>query len=244
MIRCDSQVDVILATISTRAIYLANIGKDFGYAMGAIRAVAAKFRSRDYSTAEAAAITGVPLATVNHYIGRELADLGIAVWGDGKRTISYDGLVALRMAWDYPKSMAPSSRVEVIKKALRAPRKRHIVMEKGKVVVRVDNSRHAVADGFHRLRQAEALVLIDPKTLGGDPCVKGTRIPVHTIADLVSTAAPGSAKLAYPKLSNAQIELASLYAKAHPRRGRPKRASDVLARRKPKSSKTVSVTID
>jgi uncharacterized protein (DUF433 family) len=239
-----SQVNVILAIISTHAIYLANVGKNFGYTMRPLRAVAAKFRSRDYSTAEAAAITGVPLATANHYIGRELADLGIAVWGDGKRTISYDGLVALRMAWDYPRSMAPSSRVELIKKALRAPRKKHIVMEKGKVIVRVDNSRHVVADGLRRLRQAEALVSVDPKTLGGDPCVKGTRIPVHTIADLEHAAAPGSAKLAYPKLSNAQIKLASLYARAHPRRGRPKRARDVLARRRPKSSKTISVTID
>jgi uncharacterized protein (DUF433 family) len=212
--------------------------------MSALRTLAAKGRPRDYSTAEAAAVTGVPLATVNHYISRELSDLGIGVWGDGKRTISYDGLVALRMAWDYPKSMAPGSRMEVIEKALRAPRKRHLVLEGGNVVVRVGASRRAVADGLRKLRQAEGMVAIDAKTLGGEPCIRGTRIPVHTIADLVSAAEPGSARIAYSKLTNAQIELACLYAKAHPRRGRPRRAGDVLASRRPKSSKTISVTID
>ena len=212
--------------------------------MGALRKLTAKFRSRDYSTAEAAAITGVPLATVNHYMSRELADLGIAVWGDGKRTISYDGLVALRMAWDYPKSMAPGSRVELIKKALRAPRKKHVVMEKGKVIVRIDTSRRTVAEGFRKLRQAETVVSIDARTLRGEPCIKGTRIPVHGIADLVSAGGEGAAKAIYSRLTQTQIDLACLYAKAHPRRGRPKRAGDVLAKRKPKSSRTVSVTID
>lgn len=200
--------------------------------------------SRDYSTAEAAAITGVPLATVNHYISRELADLGIAVWGDGKRTISHDGLVALRMAWDYPKSLAAGSRVEVIRQALEAPRKMHLVLEQGDVVVRVGAARRAVADGLRKLRQAETIVSIDPGTLRGDPCIRGTRIPVHTIAAIASAAGVGSVRDTYSRLTSAQIELACLYARAHPRRGRPKRAGDVLARRKPKSSRTISVTID
>jgi len=212
--------------------------------MSPVRTLAAKFRSREYSTAEAAAITGVPLATVNHFISRELGDLGIAVWGDGKRTISYDGLVALRMAFDYPKSMAPGSRVEVIEKALRSPRKKHLALEGGKVIVRVDASRRAVAEGFRKLHQAEAMVAIDAKTLRGEPCIGGTRIPVRSVAELVSAANVGGARTTYSKLTKTQIELACLYAKAHPRRGRPRRAGDVLAKREPKSSRTISVTID
>jgi uncharacterized protein (DUF433 family) len=212
--------------------------------MHPLRTLAAKFRSRAYSTAEAAAITGVPLATVNHYISREIADLGIAVWGDGKRTISYDGLVALRMAWDYPKSMAPNSRVEVIRKALKSPRKKHLPLEGGKVIVRVDTSRSVVADGFRKLHQAEAMVAVDPQTLRGEPCIKGTRMPVYSVAELASTVKTAGAKIIYSKLTKDQIDLACLYAKAHPRRGRPKRASDILAKRKPKSTRTVSVTID
>jgi uncharacterized protein (DUF433 family) len=199
---------------------------------------------RDYSTAEAAAITGVPLRIVNHYISRELAELGIAVWGDGKRTISHDGLVALRMAWDYPKSLAAGSRVDAIRQALEAPRKTHLVLERGEVVVRVGAARRAVADGLRKLHQAETSVSIDPGTLSGDPCIRGTRIPVHTIAAIASAAGMGGVRNAYSRLTSAQVELACLYAKAHPRRGRPKLAGDVLAKRKPKSSKTISVTID
>lgn len=209
-----------------------------------LRTLAAKFRAREYSTTEAAVITGVPVATVNHYISRELAQLGIAVWGDGKRTISYEGLMALRMAWDYPKSLAPSSRVEVIEKALKSPRKKHLSLDGGKVIVRVDTSKHAVAAGLRSLHEAEALVSADAGTLRGEPCIKGTRIPVYGVAELVAATKPSGAKLAYSKLTKAQIDLACIYAKAHPRRGRPKRAGELLAKRKPKSSKTISVTID
>lgn len=212
--------------------------------MLALRAITAKLRGREYTTAEAAVVTGMSLTAVNHSIARDLRTLGVAVWGDGKRSISYDGLVALRMAKDYPKLLAPSSRAQVIEKALKQPRKKHLTLERGKVIVRIDTARSAVAAGLRRLYEAEAAVEIDSRTLTGEPCFKGTRIPVYVVAGIAKDVGPDEAKRTYQKLTKSQIELAQVYVKAHPRRGRPKRVGDVLTKRKPKRSRTVLVTID
>ena len=60
--------------------------------------------------------------------------------------------------------------------------------------------------------------------LSGTPCIGGTRIPVHDIADMLANGDTAEAvRDAFPRLSEAQIELAVFYARAYPRRGRPRR---------------------
>ena len=54
--------------------------------------------------------------------------------------------------------------------------------------------------------------------------MKGTRIPVHDIADMLANGDSVEAiSKAYPQLSKTQIELAAFYAGAHPRQGRLRR---------------------
>jgi uncharacterized protein (DUF433 family) len=57
------------------------------------------------------------------------------------------------------------------------------------------------------------LILIDPEIMGGAPCIKGTRIPVHVIAARLQ----GGETIAelcqdYPYLVPEQIEAAAAYA--------------------------------
>ena len=213
-------------------------------ALRSIRTLTASLRKQEYTTAEASAITGISVSKINHYISRELSALGVTVWGDGKRRfLGHDGLVALRVADDYPKSLTPSARIEVIRETLAHPRRKDIVLPDN-VSVPVNMSRKRVAEGLARLRQATSTISSDPKTLQGAPCFKNTRIPVHTVAGIAAASGADAAKATYARLTRAQIELACLYAKAYPRRGRPKRAGDILAKRKPKSSKTISVSLD
>lgn len=202
-----------------------------------------KLQVEEYTTNQAAAVTGVPVARINHYISRELSALGVAALGDGRRRLGYEGLVALRVAHDFPASLTPSARIEVIEKMLKSPRKKDIVL-RDNVSVPVGLSRKRVADGLRRLRQATSKVVSDPKTLQGEPCFKGTRIPVRVVAGIAATSGIDSARLAYPKLTKAQIELACLYVRANPPRGRPRRVAEVLARRKPRNSRTITVAID
>ena len=87
-----------------------------------------------------------------------------------------------------------------------------------------------VTDAFIRLlkrwramQRAERAVVEDPEIRSGEPVVRGTRIPVYMIADLVSQGAqPAELLEDYPALSPAKLEAAMTYAETNPRRGRPR----------------------
>ena len=64
----------------------------------------------------------------------------------------------------------------------------------------------------------------DPAVLSGTPCIKGTRIPAHDIAEMLANGdSVGAVHDAFPRITVEQIELAAFYARAYPRRGRPRR---------------------
>ncbi len=72
-----------------------------------------------------------------------------------------------------------------------------------------------------KLEKARQMVISDPEIRGGEPVIRGTRIPVHTIAEIVEKGAQRSALHEDYRLSAEQVELALLYARAYPKRGRP-----------------------
>lgn len=75
-----------------------------------------------------------------------------------------------------------------------------------------------------QLRQVQELVTEDPEILRGTPVFRGTRIPVYDVASLVDAGTLlEKLREIYPKLTPSQIELASMYAKANPQRGCPRR---------------------
>ena len=75
-----------------------------------------------------------------------------------------------------------------------------------------------------RLHEARSLVVEDPEILSGTPVIRGTRIPIYDVAALVEQGTPVAELLEiYPRLDEGTIELASVYAKAVPEKGRPKR---------------------
>jgi uncharacterized protein (DUF433 family) len=78
------------------------------------------------------------------------------------------------------------------------------------------------------LEAAEAVVTKDKATLGGEPVFRGTRIPVYGIAAMLDAGATAEELLSgYPKLTERLLDLARIWATAHPRRGRPKLLSDL-----------------
>ncbi|MGE3067278.1 MAG: DUF433 domain-containing protein [Hyphomicrobiaceae bacterium] len=181
---------------------------------------------------------------MNKFISRDLADLGVAVWGDRKRSLSYNGLIALRMAYEYPRSLSAASRVDIIRKVLKSPRKKYIALDGGKVVVRINTARNAVAQGLRNLHAAESAVDVDATVLGGEPCLKGTRIPVYVVAGIAKASGKSAASRTYSSLTASDIDLACFYANAYPRRGRPRLVGSMLAKGKSIKSKSFAVTID
>lgn len=96
-----------------------------------------------------------------------------------------------------------------------------------------------VHECLEALDRAKAQVATDPEIMGGAPCVAGTRIPVHDVADMVANGDSVEAVVAaYPSLTADQVELACVYATAHPRRGRPP-AKPAWRKAEPTASKTL-----
>jgi uncharacterized protein (DUF433 family) len=66
------------------------------------------------------------------------------------------------------------------------------------------------------------MAVIDPEIQRGDPVYRGTRIPVSLIASMLDQGATvDEIEEGYPALIRGQIELAPMYVRAFPRRGRP-----------------------
>ncbi len=81
-----------------------------------------------------------------------------------------------------------------------------------------------VNKGLFTLARVRDAVVCDQAVLSGTPCIKGTRIPVHDIADMLANGDRTEAIAeSYPRLSKTQIELAAFYARAYPRQGRLRR---------------------
>jgi uncharacterized protein (DUF433 family) len=96
------------------------------------------------------------------------------------------------------------------------------------LIVDVGEARKQVDRGVRELEAAEAAVTRDKATLGGEPVFKGTRIPVYGVAAMLDAGATASDLLSgYPKLTDRMLDLARIWAAAHPRRGRPKSLSDL-----------------
>jgi len=73
-----------------------------------------------------------------------------------------------------------------------------------------------------RLRRARSLVVSDPEIMAGDPVFRGTRVPVHIIAELTTQGSSQAELLeSYPRLTAEMIRLAPVCAAAYPRRKQP-----------------------
>ena len=89
------------------------------------------------------------------------------------------------------------------------------------------------------MARARATITTDDAVLSGVPCVRGTRIPAHDIAEMLANGDEvGTIRHAWPVLTAEQIEAAALYARAYPRRGRPHNAPRWRSRRPVVSDET------
>lgn len=97
----------------------------------------------------------------------------------------------------------------------------------------------SAAERIADLEAAKEMVVVDPEILGGTPVIRGTRIPVYDVAASVAVEVPRARiRSAYPALDDRMIDLASIYAKAVPMRGRPRRVE--LPPKSTASRKTVA----
>ena len=108
---------------------------------------------------------------------------------------------------------------------------------------RIDLSAY-ILDASARTRQVEranSLIHVDPEIMGGIPVFVGTRVPVDTItASLDVGVDMEELRESYPFVTDEHVEAARTYLRIHPRRGRPRRLSEVHPTWKVRKSYVVS----
>ena len=75
--------------------------------------------------------------------------------------------------------------------------------------------------GLNKLSDALHRIVKEPKVRDGLPVVRGTRIGAYEIADALASDGLETTLEDFPALSREDVEAAALYARAHPRTGRP-----------------------
>lgn len=181
--------------------------------------------TRLFTPAEAAAINVVGIKTVHNAIDKQVIKVAKARPAS-RRRLSTAQLVRLKL-W------------EGIGSALDAEKRRRLfdlieqrpdlptVHADDFLIVDVGKARDVVNAGISTLLEAEAAIHSPPSILGGAPVFRGTRIPVRAIAEMVDSGASRDEILdGYPALTRRLLELAVIWSRANPARGRPRKLED------------------
>lgn len=174
---------------------------------------------------EAAYVTGVSRQTINQAIDRrEIRARKLRRMSDPSgRAVGGPELVYLRV-----QGLLSSRARRVVYERLAG-----LSLEAVPAVLEMEGSvkldiREPLAEVRHRLRDLDQLksqVEESPEIRGGEPVFRGTRIPVHMIADFLRRGTPRAEILEdYPALTEESLGIAERYAELYPRRGRPKQA--------------------
>ena len=181
------------------------------------------------TTTEAAVAAGVSVPQINRIIDEKILPEDLYSTSP-TRSFRTDAALLIAFYFETADWLTTNARLETIRNA----RAHCSTWEEWKdctigdlyLTIRFSDLWKAVDERLHRLTEARGMVVEDPEILSGTPVIRGTRIPVHDVAAQVETGLPMEEILErYPRLTEAQVELASIYAKAVPQRGRPRRLS-------------------
>jgi len=181
-------------------------------------------RNNAYTPSQVSAVTGLPLPAIHKAIEYKLIRPKRVHEGHlVQRLLSRSQAIYLRMEAKGLRSLPLAARRQVARTVEHDSGIDAMFISEGSViVVQFKSARKDVETGLRRLAEATRMVESDPEIMRGAPVYKGTRIPVHAIADMLSQGATVAEILeGYPALTRQKVELAPLYVKAFPRRGRP-----------------------
>lgn len=180
-----------------------------------------------YSPAEISAVTGAPVRAIYKAIGERLPR-GLSVQRDHQQFLTRWGAVCFVIDREMPKDVPVAVRRQLYTTIAERKEAASVQHDRGILSYVVDVK--AVADRMDsdlaRYRDAMGLIVEDEAIQGGAATFRGTRILVHQIADLLTQGADEAELRAdYPRLTSAMLAAALVFARAHPRRGRPKAPS-------------------
>jgi uncharacterized protein (DUF433 family) len=180
------------------------------------------------SPREAAFVTGLSEKTINQAIDRaEVVPLPTRRADDRERTLAFSAVLYLSLRVQVGRLLSPEGKRKLRQQLGEATgtRKHPTVIRIGVLTVDVAPTVKKLRERLAQMEHIRSFVSIDPDVRAGEPVVRGTRIGVHTLADLTAQGAPVEELLEdYPSLTQESLEAALTWARMYPRRGRPPRA--------------------
>src|ERR1700677_3572807 len=188
----------------------------------------------EYTPAQASAIANLPLPAVHKLIERRLIRPRRGRTGASiQRMLTRNQVLYLRLEAQGVRLLPMATRRAIAKKLESSPKADAVFLAEGSaLVIQVKSGRYEPHRVLKRLERAASMIVSDPEVMRGTPVYRGTRIPVDLVASMLSQgASPEEILDGYPALDREKIDLAALYVRAFPRRGRP--AARPWAKRKP-----------
>lgn len=170
---------------------------------------------------EIAALSGISINAVNKALEQRVAK---ARKQRGQTLLAADEAAALALLSELPISLSIKFKREVRNWIVkRNPTKaEEFELSRALRVAMTENAADVAKRAFDYVRLREQYVEVDRGKMGGVPVIRGTRVPVRTLAQLVEGGESLKAlKEDYPHIPEEAYDVAVLWAKGNPRRGRP-----------------------
>ncbi len=190
---------------------------------------------------EAAAATGVSARKINRLIDDAVLPKSACVKLGSRRAVRAYAVPMVSFGASDGSKLSKGTRQEVmrmIEKFIKEnwPRlrdepeyARFLRFESGCVMISLGEPVSAAMAGLNKLKDAFCRIVEDSETRGDIPVVRGTRISVYEVADARAADGLDATLVDFPALSREDVEASVLYARVHPRTGRP-RADSKLRR--------------
>jgi len=170
---------------------------------------------------EIAEISGVSINAVNKALEQRVAK---ARKQRGRTLLVADEAAALALLSELPISLSIKLKREVRNWIVkRNPAKaEEFELSRALRVAMTENAADVAKRAFDYVRMREKYIEVDRSKMGGTPVIRGTRVPVRTLAQLLEGGESREAlKEDYPHIPEEAYDVAVLWAKGNPRRGRP-----------------------
>jgi uncharacterized protein (DUF433 family) len=179
-----------------------------------------------YTPAQAASLTGLPLAAVHKAIDSRLIRPRATRSGTTvRRLLTKEQLIFLQLEAEGLRLLPLGTRREIAETLQRSPKLDRLPVGDGTALrIEIKPARRKVEIQLKQLARMQEMVVSNPDIMRGTPVFKGTRIPVDLVADMLAQGATADEILeGYSTLDREKISIAPLYMRAFPRRGRPSR---------------------
>ncbi|AIC30108.1 hypothetical protein IE4771_PB00382 (plasmid) [Rhizobium etli bv. mimosae str. IE4771] len=180
--------------------------------------------SHAYTPAEAAAVSEIAVKSVHNAIDKRI--IATHLVGSKSRALTDEDLLRLKLWYGVGSILSAERRKRLFDTIDQNP-DANTVRADDYLIVDVARAREHLAERAEALREAERMIESAKGIGGGEPMFKGTRVPVRMIAAMRAQGG-STAEIVegYPSLTERMVELAEIWAAAHPARGRPRKLSE------------------